>query len=125
MSKPFNQDGREKANFSKKGDQALHGDVILTKTGFGKDFESMPEVKDQCLAYGEATGHSHKVFGNEEDFILRECPKTKERHLRVVGDSVALKHQEHSPIVLPPGDYRIGIQKEYDPFEKLTRQVAD
>jgi hypothetical protein len=123
--KAFNQEGVEQAVFAKVGDQGLHGDVILTKSKFGADFNQMVEVKDSCLAYGEATGHSHKIFGDPADYILRECPKTKERHLRVVGGMVALKHQEHSPVILPPGDYKIGIQKEYDPFEKLIRRVAD
>lgn len=122
--KPFNEHGTKKAIFKDKGDEALHGDVILTYGELPGDFDSMPIVKDSCLAYGEATGHAHKIFGEPEAFELRECPKTKTRHLRVVSP-VALKHQEHSPILLPPGDYRIGIQKEYDPFEKLTRQVAD
>lgn len=122
--KPFNEHGTQQAKFKKSGDEALHGDVILTKAEMPEDFESMPVVKDACLAYGEATGHMHKIFGDEGSFDLRECPKTKVRHLRVVSP-VSLKHQEHSPIILPPGGYRIGIQKEYDPFEKLTRQVAD
>lgn len=122
--KPFNEIGTQTASFNEIGDEALHGDVIVTKIELPGDFASMPQVKDSCLAYGEVTGHVHMVVGNEADFELRECPKTKTRHLRVVNP-VTLKHQEHSPIVLPPGGYRIGIQREYDPFEKLIRQVAD
>jgi hypothetical protein len=122
--KPFNEHGNTTAVFKKMGDEGLHGDVILTKSKFGADFETMPIIADACLAYGEATGHAHRIFGNDGDFDLRECPKTKIRHLRVVAP-VALKHQEHDKVILPPGDYRIGIQREYDPFEKLTRRVAD
>ena len=124
MSKAFNENGTQKATFNEIGQEALHGDVIITSAHLPNDFDSMPKVKDSCLAYGEMTGHMHKIFGDEGTFDLRECPKTKTRHLRVVAP-VSLKHQEHSPIILPPGDYRIGIQKEYDPFEKIIRQVAD
>lgn len=120
--KPFNEHGTQKASFKKPGEEALHGDVIITSEKTPKDFSSWPIVKDSCLAYGEMTGHMHKLVSG--DFELRECPKTKIRHLRVVTEAF-LKHQEHSPIILPPGDYRIGIQREYSPFEKLTRQVAD
>lgn len=122
--KKFNEEGTEFAKFEKNNDEALHGDVILTRCSFDKQFNSMETVEDSCLAYGEMTGHSHKIFGNPEDYELKECPKTKTRHLRVINP-VTLKHQEHSPIVLPPGDYRIGIQREYDPFEKLIRKVED
>ena len=120
--KKFNETKNPKKCEMKDGEYGLHGDVILTKTSLPKDFESMPKVEDDCLAYGEATGHAHKLFG--ENFDLRECPKTKTRHLRVVSP-VLLKHQEHDQVEIPPGEYTIGIQKEYDPFEKLTRRVID
>lgn len=122
--KPFNEHGGQTANFKKLGDEALHGDVIVTSSLLPPDFDDMPKVKDSCLAYGEMTGHVHMVVGDRRAFDLRECPKTKVRHLRVV-QPVALKHQEHERIILPPGEYKIGIQKEYDPFEKISRQVAD
>lgn len=122
--KPFNEHGTQTPEGLGFGEYGLHGDVILNCEHFANDFESMPKVEDDCLAYGETTGHAHKIFGNPEDFDLRECPKTKARHLRVVNP-VMLKHQEHSPVKLPPGDYRIDIQREYDPFEKLSRRVID
>lgn len=122
--KSFNENGTQFAKFNNIGDEALHGDVILTNHELPSDFESMPVVEDSCLAHGEATGHMHKIFGPEDSFSLREDVKTKVKYLKVVKP-VSLKHQEHSPIVLPPGGYRIGIQREYDPFEKLSRQVAD
>ncbi len=122
--KPFNEQGTQKAEFKKTNDYCLHGDVIVTKNTLPDEFDQWPVVKDHCIAYGEATGHAHKIFGNAEDFQLREDPKTKARHLRVVN-TVMLKHQEHSPIEIPPGDYRTGIQTEWDPFEKLSRRVID
>ncbi len=120
--KAFNEKHVGVAKFNKQGDEGLHGDVIVTMEKLPSNFETMPIVKDACIAYGEATGHAHKIFGS--NFELRECPKTKVRHLRVV-EPVMLKHQEHDAVTIPPGEYRIGIQKEYDPFDKLTRQVAD
>lgn len=110
------------ANFRKIEDEGLHGDVIITMAERPKDFDSMNEIKDGCLAYGEATGHAHKLFGGE--FNLRECPTTKTRFLHVIRETV-LKHQEHNPVKIPPGHFRIGIQQEYDPFEKRSRQVQD
>jgi hypothetical protein len=124
MGIEFRTDLEQDATFKKIGQDGLHGDVIIRKTKFGKDFDRLERVQDACLAYGELTGHSHKIFGNPEDFDLRQDPVTKERHLRVVKP-VMLRHQEHTPVKLPPGDYKIGIQREYDPFSKLVRQVAD
>ncbi len=123
MEKPFNESVPPiRAKFKKKGEEGLHGDVILTLEKEPTGFMSWPVVTDSCLAYGEATGHAHKLFGGE--FELRECPKTRVKHLTVVKE-VVLRHQEHSPVIIPPGHFRIGIQKEYDPFEKISRQVQD
>lgn len=122
--KPFNEHGTKKANFKKHGQEGLHGDVILTLGKKPKGFDDMPVIEDDCLAYGEATGHAHKIFGEPGSFSVRECKDTKTRHLHVVSE-VMLKHQEHSPAIIPAGFYRIGIQREYDPFTKLIRQVID
>lgn len=125
MSKPFNEHNPQDAQAMKPGDHSLHGDVIIfSEPSLPKAFKKMPKVEDSCVAYGEATGHMHKVFGDPGDFDLRECPKTKVRYLHVVKP-VAFKHQEHSPIIVPPGFYKTGIQVEYDPFEKLSRKVID
>jgi hypothetical protein len=122
--KPFNEHNPKLKVKMKTGEYGLHGDVIVTFQDAPEGFDSWPKVKDACLAYGEATGHAHKIFGDKSAFDLRENPKTKERHLRVVSP-VMLKHQEHCPVEIPPGEYRIGIQKEYSPFERLIRSVQD
>lgn len=123
MHKPFNEHNPQSDFNLPPGTYGLHGDVIIfSDEKLPESFSDMPEIKDDCLAYGEATGHAHKLFGGE--FELRECPETKVRHLRVVKETV-LKHQEHEPRGLPPGNYRIGIQREYDPYSKRVRQVID
>lgn len=122
MYKPFKTEAPIKVDALEEGQDGLHGDVIIRRESVPNDFETWPIVKDDCLAYGEATGHAHKLFDGE--FELRENPKTKERHLRVVKECF-VRHQEHNPVTLPPGEYRIGIQREYDPFTKIIRQVAD
>lgn len=123
--KPFNEHNPQRAGPMSSGEHALHGDVIIFgENALPSNFDQMDKVKDACLAYGEATGHLHQIIGRPEAFDLRECQKTKVKYLRVV-EPVMLRHQEHSPIEIDPGVYKIGIQREYDPFEKLTRQVAD
>jgi hypothetical protein len=82
----------------------------------------MSQSKDGALAYGEATGHLHQLQGH--GFDLKTCLKTNVKFLRIV-EPTALKHQEHAPIIIPPGDYKIGIQREYSPFEKHARSVVD
>ena len=51
----------------------------------------------------------------------------EERYLRV-GGPVTLDHEEHAPITVVPGTYRVVIQREYVPAEiapSLFRRVVD
>ena len=127
MKKPFNEHNPVLGKSIPAGELMLHGDVIIFgENKLPNDFEGFPVVKDNCLAYGEATGHAHELVGPRGSFELREEPKTKTRFLKVVkADVVFLKHQEHRPIQIAPGAYRIGIQQEYSPWDKLVRNVQD
>jgi hypothetical protein len=124
--KPFNEHGTKEVKNMSVGQYALHGDVIIERVeSLPENFNDLKKEPNHALAYGEVTGHVHKLIGEPGiDFDVRVDEQKKERHLRVIRPT-ALKHQEHSPIILPPGEYRIGIQREYDPFTKLIRQVVD
>jgi hypothetical protein len=73
------------------------------------------------LAHGEATGHAHAI--KAEGAALFRDPKLAAAFLTVTGEPVALEHDEHDTITLPPGSYRIVRQREYAPEE--VRYVAD
>jgi hypothetical protein len=74
------------------------------------------------LAYGEATGHSHAILDRGAE--LYELEGVEDRFLRVLEEGgVTLTHQEHAPLVLPKGDYRVRTQREYSP--EAIRRVAD
>jgi len=103
------------------------GDVLIERV------QSIPEgAKDITpedrivLAYGEVTGHAHAVYEPQ----TKEKPEGKarlwdagaERFLQVV-EKTALKHEEHAPVTLDPGIYRVVNQLEYTPED--IRRVAD
>lgn len=96
------------------------GDVCLF---FG---EAIPDglilLETNVLQEGEHTGHAHRLFGDTH--AVFEEPKTKVKYLRLV-EPTALRHEEHKEIILPPGDYRIGIVREYDHFREEARRVVD
>ena len=71
------------------------------------------------LAHGEATGHHHSVDADAADWW-----KTEEGDQFVtVKEPTEVVHQEHAPIPLAPGKYRVRRQREYFPAE--IRNVAD
>jgi hypothetical protein len=72
------------------------------------------------LAEGEATGHTHRIDRPGAAELLERGGTL---YLRVLADSAAVVHQEHRPIVLPRGLYRVWQQREYSP--RAIRTVCD
>jgi hypothetical protein len=73
------------------------------------------------LAYGEVTGHCHEVLGDCE-FLVTDLDEMADRFLRVEQECQVV-HDEHSTILLPPGNYVVRRQVEYMP--EAIRNVAD
>lgn len=100
--------------------QARQGDVFLSAV------DAIPaeaqKQKGGTLAYGEVTGHSHVIDDLEQAEVL--VTPEGEMYVRVHGERVALLHQEHGPIEVPKGDYRVVIQREETP-DQVIRDVAD
>lgn len=70
------------------------------------------------LALGEVTGHAHALVAPGK--LVRQSADRVLLHLPEGG---RLSHEEHAPIPLPRGWYRIVRQREYTP--SAIRIVAD
>jgi hypothetical protein len=78
------------------------------------------------LALGEATGHAHAVSARDAE-LLADPAEVDRRFLRIATEAM-LTHEEHAPIPLPAGLYRVVQQREFVPgsFEAgWFRPVAD
>jgi hypothetical protein len=74
------------------------------------------------LAHGEVTGHAHAITNEAAQLVSAEG--AAELYLIVNGtEPVALEHEEHATIMLPPATYRVSRQVEYTP--DAIRVVAD
>lgn len=96
-------------------------------------------VNNKPLAYGEVSGHVHVLTGDVQLFEIEG------KTYAVVGnDGARMQHireniltpkcmtevkelpiADHKSILFPPGTYEIGIQKQYDPYEKIFERVVD
>jgi hypothetical protein len=95
-----------------------HGDVLVG--GVAEIPADAKKLDKLILAYGEVTGHTHRI----------EDPTTAEMfehegllYLRVIAPLARLVHEEHNPIELPQGTYRVWQQREYTP--QRIRRVYD
>lgn len=88
------------------------GDVLLVAVpAIPQAARPVPRVGGRIvLAYGEATGHAHTIRAREATLLA----VGDERFLRVAAP-VELGHEEHASIAVPPGTYRVVIQREYVP----------
>jgi hypothetical protein len=96
------------------------GDVLIRT--ITKDIPAGATVKkDGILAEGEATGHAHTLedrgtatlFQHENELYLSATDKT------------VIRHQEHGPVTLPPGKYKVSKVREVDPFTEEIHSVQD
>ena len=95
-----------------------HGDVLIAST------TSIPAAASMrpgtVLAYGEITGHSHRVHDPQSAEVWEQGGIL---FLKVVADTARIVHEEHQPITLPRGLYRVWMQREYTP--QAIRRIAD
>jgi len=114
------------------------------KTNTNRTLHSRKNPKESSvatLALGEATGHHHSIdvmhdenkdvevtryFNNwQHNSRANQGLGNVPEYFEVVGSDATIKHQEHNPITLPSGIYRVRIVKEYDPFSGQISGVAD
>ena len=95
-----------------------HGDVLIA--GVEEIPAGARRQPAAVLAYGEITGHSHRIA---EPGAAQVWSHPAGLYLRVVAATATLVHEEHRPIVLPRGTYRVWQQREYTP--QAVRRVVD
>jgi hypothetical protein len=80
------------------------------------------------LAEGEATGHRHAIWERvimfRDDGLARDIPADLYvGHVKIDAHSARVTHDEHAPLTLPRGTYRVRRQRELEPRD--ARIVAD
>lgn len=99
------------------------GDVILIRVSALPDYAKDITPKDRIiLMHGEATGHAHSIERVGKKMPARYFDAGAERFLQVL-EKTALKHEEHSAVILDKGIYRQAFQVEEN--RKEIQRVAD
>lgn len=112
------------------------GDVLLVQVDSSDVPKSLKKSKNRLLVQGEGRDHGHYAMG--DGVTILDAPNRETdvvvNYLQVKGDDATLEHlnvhteawtQEHEPIALPEGDYKVIRQVEYDPFAKAAERVRD
>lgn len=85
-----------------------HGDVqIIEVKELPSDVKHLVGRKE--LAYGEVTGHAHRID-------VGDLFETKDGELYLKTERLStLTHEEHKAVKLDPGIYRVVIKRQYSP----------
>jgi hypothetical protein len=104
----------------KNREQFRQGDVLIARVkAIPKGAKPVKRDRGRVvLAYGEVTGHAHAIV--EPEALLFD--DKGDLYLEADG-TVTLRHEEHAPITIEPGVYKVTRQREYSPEE--IRNVAD
>ena len=105
--------------------QYRQGDVLLEKVDKIPDNSVKREKK--LLASGEKANHGHFVFNatvfkSDETLYVDVAEEGELRHLDI---STKEPSDEHRAVSIPPGKYRVIRQREYDPYERKSKEVED
>lgn len=91
------------------------GDVILVPV---KQVEG-DKLIHLTLAEGEVTGHKHRISQGDAQLYAENT----DLYLSIFSDKAELVHEEHGSISVPQGNWKVQIQREYEP--EGWRYVAD
>jgi len=99
------------------------GDVLLES--YDGEIEGK-KLDHLILAHGES-GHRHEVETRSDlDKEFAELYESKKGLvLKVIGDEVEVRHEEHKTVTLPKGNYTVRRVQEYDHFLEESRNVQD
>lgn len=99
------------------------GDVIIEAVdGIPGDCKPGKLKEGQIiLAEGETTGHAHRI-SEVAGVIFKE--KDGMFYLENAHE-LAVSHEEHNTVLIPPGTWRVRKVQEYDHFAEEARALAD
>ncbi|CUU01117.1 hypothetical protein JGI3_02245 [Candidatus Kryptobacter tengchongensis] len=103
----------------------VQGDVFFIKINQiepGERVELISEDGKYIIRKGELTGHVHYIdeIDNVKLLLVNGI-----MYVLVNDRPVKVKHQEHKPITLEPGVWRVGVQREFDPFAYSINRIKD
>ena len=100
------------------------GDILFEKID---EVDKSKQVLDtKTVALGEITGHSHSFNKQSQILLSKKADEDIPTQLVVLDEGGAqLTHQEHLPINIPQGVYRIRREQSYNPFLRNIQRSAN
>lgn len=104
--------------FKHQGDVTFHA-----VTSFPKGAKVLTHDGSFVLRLGETTGHKHVITESAPNTM--RIVEHNGKHYIELSAPATVTHEEHGPIILSPGKYRVSHEREKDWFSLAIRQVID
>lgn len=77
-------------------------------------------LEGRTLREGEHTGHAHVAVADDVMLFIQDGAL-----FMSAPSGTEIVHEEHNPVIVPPGNYRIGAVREFDYLANMSRAVMD
>lgn len=104
----------------------LHGECIIFQSEIPQQaVKESPEGDYVIIAPSEVTGNHHVIDLPESgvEFFTHENKRFMKNS--IPANVRCVISNRHSDVAIPPGQWEIGIQQEFDYFAMRSRNVAD
>ena len=128
---------KDKWSFKQDGSREVMIPIKDGKAYGSYGHKAETQSTDKCdvvtVAHGEATGHSHAFRMSQQtpDVAIIAFGATRTRvgevpeFIKITGSPAVIKHEEHNPLTIPTGHYRVSIVREFDHISGTARYVVD
>jgi hypothetical protein len=106
-------------------DCIIHGEVFVFKSVVPKDAVKCAQKGAFRVVAPSETSGNHHVIDAPAGVEFYEKDGVLYMKNDVPTDIRCVMTERHDNITLPAGEWEIGTQLEYDPFEARSRKVAD
>jgi hypothetical protein len=97
--------------------QARQGDIFFKSVDAIPPNNRLKRKNDNILAYGELTGHSHKITSPSISEMISYVDTNGDIYVLSEKEDIKVTHDEHEVITLPKGKWIcISRQREFDPL---------
>uniref|UniRef100_A0A6M3JK64 Uncharacterized protein n=1 Tax=viral metagenome TaxID=1070528 RepID=A0A6M3JK64_9ZZZZ len=104
------------------------GDVLFKRVDMPESiWNKLDQRSNPVLVEGEATGHHHAIATDTlleslSDILYED--DNGDLYIRNTKE-ITITHQEHKPVTLPPGQWKVDRVREYDHFAEEADYVKD
>lgn len=105
--------------------QARQGDIFFKTVSKDNLPSKLKKKTDNILAYGEVTGHSHKIMSPSISEMESFVDEKGDIYVLSPNEDIRIGHDEHDVITLPKNEWIcVSRQREFDALSSSREKIV-